>query len=385
MSVYKRPGSQTYSFDFRVGGIRFSGGTGETEKRKAKQVEAQEREKAKALVAQELSLDAPSTWGEAVTRYWREAGQYLKNAPTELEYLDWLTGEIGKTRPLVEIDDNLMAHLVAKKRLQKDSRFKKCKGDAPTIGPRAVNAAVPEMVRKVMLRARKVWKVPVAEINWRDHKLKQPEGRVREATRLEEEALLGSLGRGYDVAVEFAILSGCRRMEILGLRHHHVDFINRRYEVTGKGGRKRVIPMTQRTYELLWSQKDYHPEVVFTYEAARTRHYGGKLVMRGQRYPLTDAGLKSQFKRALGKTDIENFHFHDTRHTMASRVARRTKDLLAVQKLLGHTRLTTTQIYTHAMEDDLRAALELTESPTEITTRDTVAGGKQLNYKGKCG
>src|SRR5690606_11292798 len=115
---------------------------------------------------------------------------------------------------------------------------------APLIGPRAVNAAVPESARKVLTRARKVWKVRVSEIDWSQHMLKQNDGRVREASKAEEGALMASLSRGYDVAVKFAVLTGCRRIEILGLRWKHVDFFNRRFSVTGKGGKSRVIPMT---------------------------------------------------------------------------------------------------------------------------------------------
>jgi integrase len=385
MSVFKRPGSQTYSYDFQLGRLRFSGRTEATTKREAERIEAQERKKAEAIVAEERALEKPSTWGQAVTRYWREKGQHLKNAATELEYLDWLTKEIGKGRPLIEVDDNVIAFLVAKKRQQKDTRFSKNKDKARLIGPRAVNAAVPEAARKVLTRARKVWKVRVSEIDWSQHMLKQNAGRVREASKTEEAELLGELGRGYDVAVKFAILTGCRRIEVLGLRWKHVDFFNRRFSVTGKGDKSRFIPMTRQTYDLLWSVKDHHPEVVFTYQAARTRRYGDRNVVRGQRYPLTDSGLKSQFRRSLGKTDIENFHFHDTRHTMASRLVRRTKDLLAAKELLGHARLTTTQIYTHAMEEDLRAALEMTESPTEITTSVDEDEDNALQQKDKQG
>src|SRR5690606_12004652 len=97
MSVYKRKGSETYSYDFRLGSVRFSGRTEATTRRAAERIESQERKKAEALVAEERKLDAPSTWGEAVTRYWREVGQHLKNAAIELEYLDWLTKEIGKS------------------------------------------------------------------------------------------------------------------------------------------------------------------------------------------------------------------------------------------------------------------------------------------------
>ncbi len=82
---------------------------------------------------------------------------------------------------------------------------------------------------------------------------------------------MGALARGYDEAVTFAILTGCRRMEILGLEWSRVDFFNRRFAVTGKGNKTRTIPMSQEVFDLLWRQKDFHPVKVFTYEAAVRR------------------------------------------------------------------------------------------------------------------
>jgi len=53
---------------------------------------------------------------------------------------------------------------------------------------------------------------------------------------------------------------------------------------------------------------------------------------------------------------VENFRFHDTRHTAATRVLR-ASNLKVAQRLLGHADIATTTKYAHALDDDIRAAL----------------------------
>ncbi len=83
MSVFIRPDSTdgTYSYDFRLGGRRFSGSTGKTTKREAKQVEDARKAELRAartvegeIFAKEMSLQA------ATARYWQEVGQHHINA-----------------------------------------------------------------------------------------------------------------------------------------------------------------------------------------------------------------------------------------------------------------------------------------------------------------
>ena len=57
--------------------------------------------------------------------------------------------------------------------------------------------------------------------------------------------------------------------------------------------------------------------------------------------------MKKSFKTALKNADIEDFRFHDLRHTFASWSVMKGVDLYTVQKLLGHTSITTTQRYAH--------------------------------------
>lgn len=317
------------------------------------------------------------TFEVASSRWWEEIGKHAKDTATVLRNLEWLKARIGAKTDLRDITNAVVATLVATRRGEKTRNRTK-----PTlVSPATVNRTCTQPLREIINRAAKVWGVEVGKVDFGKHMLKEPKERVREASRDEEGAILSQLGRGYDVAVEFALLSGCRRMEILGLEWPHVDFFSRRFRVTGKGGKERNIPMSDAIYNLLWSQKDFHPMKVFTYSAARTRKKEG--LIRGQRYPLTEEGLKSAMRRAVPKAGVQNFHFHDTRHTAATRVLR-ASNLKVVQRLLGHSDIATTAKYAHAMDDDVRAALSsATSRPTENPTEGTDKGDNNLKGKGK--
>lgn len=378
MSVYKRPGAKTFTYDFWIDNHRFSGDSGKTSEREAKQWVKAFRVEAAAQAAARARLNAPQTWSDAASRYWNEVGKHHRNADVTAMNLDWLQREIGASTPLHAINDNIVSQLVAKRRAE----FRKV-GNADTpkrqVSAATVNRTMTEQLRKVWHRAKDVWRVPVGDVAWAQHMLPEPQERVREASAGEERKIMARLGRGYDEAVAFAFLSGCRRMEIVGLRKTDVDFFSRQFTVTGKGGKERLIPMSDELYDLLWRLKDTPTKHVFTFVAARTDER--KKLVRGEHYPMTDAGLRTAMTRATKAGGVENFRFHDVRHTTATR-ALRNSNLKVVQKLLGHSDIATTTKYAHVMKEDVRAALNAmrpTKSPTTTAPEDA----KLLSEKGK--
>ena len=373
MSIYRRAGATTYSFDFRSGGRRFSGDTGKTSKREAVAEERLRREGALLEVKQDVAMDAPKTWELAASRYWLEVGQHHKNAETTLTSLDWLTRHIGKHTPLRQIDDNRVAALVAERRVEL-RRVGSDRASQRPIAPATVNRTMTEPLRKVLLRASNVWKVPSGDITWRLHLLREPKERVREASPGEEARILSRLAPGYEDAMRFAFLCGCRRMEIIGLAWTDVDFFGRQFTLHGKGDKSRTIPMSDAIHDLLWRQRGRHPTAVFAFEARRTSRLLGQI--RGQLYPMTDSGLRTAARRAMDKAAIVDFRFHDTRHTAATRVLR-TSNLRVVQILLGHEDVNTTTKYAHALAEDVRAALNAA-SPTKTATVDQGMRSKNL-------
>ena len=330
------------------------------------------RERQVTVAAETAGDGSTMTFEAAALRWYHEVGQHHKNFETTLKVLDWLKQNLGAGTDLRDIDDALVARLVAKRRGERVRRRHKDgkMHEGNFVSPATVNRTCTQPLREIILRAKNVWKASVGDVAFGKHLLKERGERIREASVEEESAIMEQLGRGYDDAVRFAFLNGCRRMEILGLEWRHVDFFSRRFTVTGKGGHSRTIPMSQETFEILWAQKDHHAVRVFTFEAKRTRKELD--LVRGRRYPLTESGLKSAMRRAVPAAGVTNFRFHDTRHTAATRVLRKS-NLRVAQRLLGHADIATTTKYAHALDEDLRAALEATSSPTRNPTEAATA------------
>jgi integrase len=67
--------------------------------------------------------------------------------------------------------------------------------------------------------------------------------------------------------------------------------------------------------------------------------------------------LKKGFKKAVQLAGIQKLRFHDTRHTFATRLIRAGVDIIMVQKLLGHSKITMTERYAHSFADAKMAAV----------------------------
>ncbi|MCP4289322.1 MAG: site-specific integrase [Gammaproteobacteria bacterium] len=163
---------------------------------------------------------------------------------------------------------------------------------------------------------------------------------------------------------DFAQASGLRLRECL-LHWSEVDWEAGQIKKTGKGGRKVVVPITPSIKRILWPLWGHHDVMVFTYVAARTQN--GRV--KGQRYPVTFNGLKTQWKRIRAQANVENFRFHDFRHNFASKLLRQTGNLKLVQKALNHADIKTTVRYAHVLDDELRAALELVQGDQKSRNR----------------
>ena len=70
--------------------------------------------------------------------------------------------------------------------------------------------------------------------------------------------------------------------------------------------------------------------------------------------------VSKQFKKALRSTELdENIHLHSLRHSFASNLMKEGANIFYVSKLLGHSKVSTTEIYSHVRTDDLRKSIEL--------------------------
>ncbi|HKG84491.1 MAG TPA: site-specific integrase [Beijerinckiaceae bacterium] len=345
MSIYKPQGSPFYHYDFQVKCRRFHGSTGCRTKSEAKDVERYRRDEAKAIVAAENSSSAgPMTIDVAAGRFWLERGQFYKgNArQTFKRSLEWIVIKIGPERLLSEFSNRLVADLVALRR-----------GDG--VSPATVNRTVTEPLRRIMHRARDAWDQIVPKIDWGKHLLAEPQERVRELTVDEEHRLREAIRDDYRPIFEFALISGCRLREAVNLRWADVDWHSRTIVIRGKGDKTATIPITAQLRELLFPLQGRHPEALFTYTVAKSRK-GARV--RGEACPITYEGLKTRWRRDRSKSGVNDFRWHDNRHTAATRLLRESGNLKLVQRLLRHEDIATTVKYAHVSDEDLRLAME---------------------------
>ena len=149
-------------------------------------------------------------------------------------------------------------------------------------------------------------------------------------------------------AAEWLYGSGLRLSELTGLTWSRFDAKRRLVRVLGKGSRERVVPVGARAADTLaryWSALGLKP----TPERPLLPGRGGAAVS-----PRT---LERDIRALLGALGPNAAtHPHALRHSFATHLLDRGADLRAVQELLGHQNLGTTQVYTHVTRRRLKAA-----------------------------
>ena len=166
----------------------------------------------------------------------------------------------------------------------------------------------------------------------------------RVLTADEETKLLAHCAPHLRPIVVFALNTGMRRGEILGLRWDQVDPAGKSVLVKRtKSGRDRSIPLNDAAAGVIEAQRLTSPG---SYVFPSTK---GKEFMRT---------VDHSFGHACSLAGIVGLRFHDLRHTFATRLIRRGADIITVQALLGHYAVTVTQRYTHSGADEKRRAVE---------------------------
>ena len=83
-------------------------------------------------------------------------------------------------------------------------------------------------------------------------------------------------------------------------------------------------------------------------------------------FPISVRSLREAFDKALSKARIEDFHFHDLRHTFATRLVQNGVDIYKVKELLGHKSIAMTMRYAHHYPESLRASVEVLDNLSQF-------------------
>lgn len=152
-----------------------------------------------------------------------------------------------------------------------------------------------------------------------------------------------------DVAVvELLYGSGMRVSELCGLRTTDPDLAHARVTVLGKGAKERVLPLSEPAVEAVRAWMAVRLDVVGPPPPGEAPV--AALFVNRRRRPLTPRDVR----RVLDARSASPTHPHALRHSFATHLLDGGADLRAVQELLGHADLRTTQVYTHVSRERLR-------------------------------
>ncbi len=175
---------------------------------------------------------------------------------------------------------------------------------------------------------------------------------VEEAVRLMEAPKGDDLAACRDRAIlETLYSTGLRVSELMSLRIGDVDLIGGSLRVIGKGRKERLVPVgsysiqaIRRYLKVLEPGQDLPERPLF-----QNRFHG----------PLTDRSVRRILNRHLAQIGAASrVSPHALRHSFATHLLDNGADLRSVQELLGHSSLTTTQVYTHVTTERLKRVYE---------------------------
>lgn len=150
---------------------------------------------------------------------------------------------------------------------------------------------------------------------------------------------------GFLAARDHAVLelfysSGLRLAELVGLNVEALDLRNGTVTVTGKGSKTRIVPVGSHAIEAIGVWLGLRSSIPNLYSPALfTNQKGKRLTGRALQYRLKQWAIKQGVN-----SDV---HPHMLRHSFATHVLQSSGDLRAVQEMLGHANISTTQVYTH--------------------------------------
>jgi integrase/recombinase XerC len=152
----------------------------------------------------------------------------------------------------------------------------------------------------------------------------------------------GLLERRDHAILELFYSSGLRLAELVNLDINMLDFSEGTVTVTGKGNKTRIVPMGSYAMNAIqtWMQSrmlikiaDSNPNALFVTQQ------GKRITPRAVQYRVKEWSIKQGINTSM--------HPHLLRHSFATHVLQSSQDLRAVQEMLGHANISTTQVYTH--------------------------------------
>jgi len=311
MSLKKR--GNTWFIDFVTpSGKRIRCSAGTTDKTQAR--ELHDKLKAESWRVDKLGEKPAYTWDDAVTKFLLET-QHKATHQDDINRLRWVH-QFLRGKILREIDRDLIGRIGEIK----------AKQASPATANRIL-AVIRSIMRKAMLDWEWLDKVPRIRL------YKEAKRRIRWLTPEQVATLLKELPPHQRAMVLFALTTGLRQGNVLGLEWSQVDLVRHVCWIHPDQAKARKaihVPLNSVAMDVLTQQVGKHPQRVFSY--------------RGK--PIVWANTKS-WKDALIRAGIEDFRWHDLRHTWASWLAQQGTPLNVLQELGGWESESMVRRYAH--------------------------------------
>lgn len=310
----------------------------------ARQLEAK-IDRGQAIPTQEASK---RTLADAIDKYLLDVLPHKarnRNAVNVKRHLAWWRDELGAFA-LSAVTPAAISD--ARDKLRRAANGSKGRGDK-TRSPSTVNRYLVALSAVLRVAADEwLWieNTPMAKVK----KLGEPRGRVRFLSDKERKALLEACKASdsamlYPVVV-IALSTGMRQGEILGLTWDRVDLKRGTIIIEEtKNGERRTVPLVGHAAEVLENYRRTH------------RRVDTKLV-----FPSKDgkrpAAIQQSWIRAVSRASLEDFRFHDLRHSAASYLAMNGASLTEIADILGHKTLAMVKRYSHLTEQHTTRVVE---------------------------
>jgi integrase/recombinase XerC len=158
------------------------------------------------------------------------------------------------------------------------------------------------------------------------------------------------LGPTRDLAIlELFYSTGIRLSELSGMNVEDLDLLSDQVKVRGKGRKERIVPVGSRAVLALRRYLNLREPVV-----ARTRGDRRAIFLSRRGKRLAPRGIQRIIHGMFDAIGGDGLRVHSLRHTFATHMLDAGADLRAVQELLGHASLSTTQVYTHTSVERLK-------------------------------
>jgi integrase/recombinase XerC len=160
------------------------------------------------------------------------------------------------------------------------------------------------------------------------------------------------LGKRDRAIIELLYATGCRVSEIAGINLNDIDFKHSTIRVRGKGRKERFVPFGSKANEALAAYLEVRSALLA--EAPDQKRDDRAVFLNYQGTRITTRSIGRLIDKYVKECAMaRNISPHSLRHSVATHLLSAGADLRAIQELLGHARLSTTQIYTHVSIEQL--------------------------------